>query len=80
MIEMKPLMKVAPSSEITPHRHACDKAFAFTYWYSGRRDLVEDIVAAKFWPLGKSRPSFRVEMVHLPVYSPTHGVPFPVFE
>ena len=28
MTEMKPLTKVTPSEEITPHREACNKAFA----------------------------------------------------
>ena len=77
MVEMKPLTKVAPSSEITPHRQACDKAFALACRYSRGRDIVEEMLAAKFWPLGKSRPSFKVEMVHLPVYGPADGVPFP---
>jgi hypothetical protein len=26
---------------------------------------------------GKSRPSFKIEMVNIPVYGPTEGVPFP---
>jgi tRNA isopentenyl-2-thiomethyl-A-37 hydroxylase MiaE len=42
------LTKVAPSSEITPHRQACDKAFALVCRYSGGRDLVEEMVATKF--------------------------------
>jgi hypothetical protein len=40
---------------------------------------VEEMVAAMFWPFGKSRPSFKVEMVHLPVYGPADGIPFPHF-
>jgi hypothetical protein len=40
---------------------------------------VEEMVATKFWPLGKSRPSFTVEMVHLPVYGPADGIHFPHF-
>ena len=74
MIEMKPLMKVAPNSEITPHRQACDKAFALACRYSRGRDLVEEMVAARFWPPGKSRPSFNVEMVNLPIYGEAGGV------
>ena len=64
--KMKPLKKVTPSGKITPHREACDKAFALAYRYFGGRDLVEEMVAARFWPLGKSRPLFKVEMVNLP--------------
>ena len=79
MTEMKPLTKVTPSGEITPHREACDKAFALAYRYSRGRDLVEEMVAARFWPLSKSRPSFKVEMVNLHVYGEADGVPFPCF-
>ena len=79
MTEMKPLMKVAPSSEVTPHREAYDKAFTLACRYSEGHDLVEEIVAAKHWPLGKSRPSFKAEMVNLPVYGEAGGIPFPYF-
>ena len=79
MMEMKPLMKVAPSEEIMPHRETYDKAFAFAYRYSKGCDLVEEMVATKHWPLGKSRPSFKAEMVNLPVYGEAGGIPFPHF-
>ena len=29
--------------------------------------------------LGKSRPSFKIEMVNIPIYGPAEGVPFPQF-
>ena len=48
MTEMKTLTKVTPSSEISPHRQACDKAFALACRYSGGRDLMEEMVAARF--------------------------------
>ena len=32
---------------------ACDRAFALAYRYSGGRDLVEEMVAANYWPLGR---------------------------
>ena len=48
-------------------------------WYSGGRDLVEEMVASNCWLLGKSRPLFKIEMVNIPVYGPTKGVPFPRF-
>ena len=41
MSEMKPSTRVAPSSEVSLPRAACDKAFAMAYHYSGGRDLVE---------------------------------------
>ena len=74
MTMMKPLMKEAPSSKVTPHRQACDKDFALACRYFGGRDLVEEMVAAWFWPLGKSRTSFNVEMVNLPIYGEAGGV------
>jgi hypothetical protein len=37
------------------------------------------MVASNCWPLGKSRPSFKIEMVNIPVYGPAEGVPFPRF-
>jgi hypothetical protein len=47
--------------------------------YFGDRDLVEEMVVAKYWPLGKSRPSFKVEMVNLPIYGEANRVSFPRF-
>jgi hypothetical protein len=79
MMEMKPLAKVNPSDEMTLEREACDRAFALACRYSGGRDLVEEMVVARFWPLGKSKPSFRIEMVNLPVFGEAEGVPFPHF-
>ena len=79
MTKMKPFAKVTPSEEMMPHREACNKAFALALWYSRGRDLVEEMVATKFWPLGTSRPSFKIEMVNLPVYGEAKGVPFPYF-
>ena len=79
MTEMKPLAKVAPSEEIMPHKEACNKAFTLACRYSRGHDLVEEMVATKFWPLGMSRPSFKIEMVNLRVYGEANGVPFPCF-
>ena len=36
-------------------------------------------MAARFWPLGKSSPSFKVEMVNLSVYDEAGGFLFPHF-
>ena len=78
MTKMKPLAKVAPSDEIMPHKEACNKAFTLACRYSRGHDLVEEMVAAKFRPLRKSRPSLKIEMVNLPIYGEADGVPFPV--
>jgi hypothetical protein len=77
MNAMKPSMQVTPSSEVDPHCKACNKAFALACRYSGVHDLVEEMVASKCWPLGKARPSMKLEMVKLPVFSEEAGVPFP---
>jgi hypothetical protein len=37
------------------------------------------MVAMRFWPLGKSKPSFKIEMVNLPIFGEAEGVPFPHF-
>ena len=79
MTEMKPLTKVTPSSEVSPHREACEKAFILACRYSEGHDLVEEMVASKFWPLGKSWPSFIIEMVKVPIYDEAARVPFPHF-
>jgi hypothetical protein len=80
MSEMKPLSKVAPSEEMTPEREACDRAFALACRYSGGQDLVEEMVASNYWPLGKRNLEFHIEMVNVPVYGLAGGVPFPQFD
>ena len=79
MKDMKPSTRVTPDLEVNHHRTACDKAFALAYQYSGGRDLMEEMVALKCWPLGKNRSPFKLEKVKLPVFSEEDGVPFPRF-
>lgn len=79
MTLMNPTAKVAPSAKMTPERKACDRAFALACQYSGGQDLVEEMVAADYWPLGKWNPEFRMEYVKLPVFGPAEGLPFPRF-
>jgi hypothetical protein len=80
MSEMKPLSKVIPSDEMTPEREACNRAFALACWYSRGRDLVEEMVASNYGPLGKRNPEFTIEMVNVPVYGLVEGVPCPRFD
>jgi hypothetical protein len=77
---MKPLAKVSPPKEKSPEREACDKAFALACRYSGGRDLVEEMVASNFWPLGKRNEEFTIEMVHVPVFGPAEVLSFPRFD
>jgi hypothetical protein len=80
MSEMKPLLKVTPSKEMTHEREACTKAFALACRYSEGWDLVEEMVVSDYWPLGKRNLVFHIELVNVPVYGPTGGVPFPQFD
>jgi hypothetical protein len=41
--------------------------------------LVEEMVAANRWPLGRNKPAMSIEKVHLPVFGEGVGVPFPCF-
>ena len=61
MEEMAPHTRVDPPEEVSPTREACDQAFAAACRYSGGRDLVEEIMASNYWPLGKNNPAFRLE-------------------
>jgi hypothetical protein len=79
MSEMKPLSKVTPSEEMTPEREACDKAFALACRYSRGQDLVEEMVAFNYLPLGKKQLEFTIEILDSPVYGAAAAVPFPRF-
>ena len=59
--EMAPHTRVDPPEEVSPTWEACDQAFAATCRYSGGRDLVEEIMASNYWPLGKNNPAFQLE-------------------
>ena len=41
--------------------------------------MVEEMVAANCWPLGRNRPAMTIEMVSLPVFGEGIGVLFPRF-
>jgi hypothetical protein len=41
---------------------------------------VEEMVASKCWPLGRNRPSMKIEMVNLPVFGEDVEVLFPRFD
>jgi hypothetical protein len=79
MKELKPTYKVDPSSENSEEREACNKAFALAYQFSGGCDLVEEMVASDFRPLGRKNEEFTIEMVQVPVIGPSEGIPFPRF-
>jgi hypothetical protein len=63
MSEMSPLCRVAPLAQVSVERRACDKAFALACCYSGGQDLVEEMFAANYWPLGRRNKRFQIEMV-----------------
>jgi hypothetical protein len=66
MSYMTPLAKVNLPAERMPKREARDRAFALACHYSEGRDLVEEMVASNFWPLGKRNKAFHIEMVWFP--------------
>ena len=41
--------------------------------------MVEEMVAADYWPLGRRADEFTIEMVQVPVFGPPEGLPFPQF-
>jgi hypothetical protein len=48
MSDMSPLSRVNPSTEVTPEREACDRAFALACCYSRGHDLIEEMVASNY--------------------------------
>jgi len=79
MKELKPVYKVDPSTSMSEERRVCDQAFALACRYSRGRDLVEEMVAADYWPLGRRTDEFTIEMLQVPVFGPLEGLPFPRF-
>jgi hypothetical protein len=79
MKELKPVYKVDPSSEMSEERKTSNKAFALACRYLGGRDLVEEMVASNYWPLGRRNEEFTIEMVQVPIFGPSEGIPFPRF-
>ena len=79
MTPMKPLTQGTPRSGTIEERKSYDKAFVLACRYSRGWDLVEEMVAANCWPLGKNRPTMTIEMVNLPVFGEGVGVPFSQF-
>jgi hypothetical protein len=80
MTLMKPSTQGTAGPEVIEGCKACDKAFALACCYSGGRDLVEEMVASKCWPLGPNRPAMWIKMVSLPVFGDGVGVLFPCFD
>lgn len=75
---------IRPSTRVTPEvdaaRKACDASFATSFCYSRGHDLGEEIVASKFWPLGrKNRPKMKLEKMKLLVFGTKEGVLCPRF-
>lgn len=79
MTTMKPSTQGTLRPEAADGREACDKAFALASRYSGGHDLVEEMVAANCWPLGRNKPIMSIEMAHLLVFEEGVVIPFPRF-
>ena len=61
MTPMKPLTQGTPGLEVIEGHEACDRAFALACHYSGGHDLVEEMVASKYWLLGRNRTTIRIK-------------------
>ena len=77
---MKPLTQATLGPGTAEGREAYDRAFALAYRYFRGGDLVEEMVASKYWVLGRNRPAMRIEMVSLPLFGDGVGVLFPYFD
>jgi hypothetical protein len=76
---MAPHTRVDPPEQMSLVREAYDRAFAAACRYPGGRDLVEEIMASNYWPLGRDNPAFRLEKVKVPIFGPKAGISFPRF-
>jgi len=79
MTLMKPSTQGTPGPGTSEGHEAWDRAFALVWRYFGGRNLLEEMVAANCWSLGRNRPTMTIEMVNLPVFSEGVGVLFPQF-
>lgn len=69
MGDMKPCCRVRPPSTVDAARAACDA-----------RDLIEEMVLSKFWPLGKYRLEMSLVKMKLPVFGSEEGEFVPCFK
>ena len=76
---MRPSTWVRPPTEVDTDRVACDAAFAKACRFFGGRDLVEEMVASIFWPLGKFRPEMKLVKMKLLVFGSEEGKFVPCF-
>lgn len=73
MSDMKPWTRVRPPSEVDEDRAMCDATFAKAWRFFRGRDLVEEMVAMNFWPLGKSRPRMTLVKMKFPMIGSEDG-------
>lgn len=77
MTPMRPLTQGISGLGTEEGREECDKAFALACQYSRGWDLVKEMVAANYYPLGRNRPTITIEMVNLLVFGDGMWFPFP---
>lgn len=80
MSAMKTTSRGAPAGDLDASSKACSEAFALACCYLGGRDLIEEMVASKYWPLYRDSAPVRLENVRLPIMSEPEGIPFPRFD
>ena len=79
MTPMRPLTQGTPDLGTDKGHEACNRALALACRYSGGPDLVEEMVVANCWPLGRNKLAMTIEMVGLPVFGEDAEVPFSCF-
>ena len=79
MTPMRPLTQGTLGPGIEEGREACDRAFSLACRYSRGCNLVEEMVVANCWPLGRNKLAMTIEMVGLPVFGEDAEVPFSCF-
>jgi len=77
--EMDPFTRVEPTGAMDAERLKCDEAFGKACRYSSGRDLVEEMVAASFWPLEKRAKPLVLKKMRLPVFGSAEGEYVPCF-
>lgn len=80
MTKMKPCCRVRPPTEVDGDRAACNESFAKACRFSSGRDIVEEMIVSKFWPLGKYRPEINLVKMKLPVFGSAEGEYVPCFK
>jgi hypothetical protein len=79
MGDMRPSNRVRPLAEVDADWAAYNAAFAKAYHFFGGHDLVKEMEASNFWPLGKFRIEMKLVKMKLLVFGSEEGEFVPCF-